>query len=73
LATTFFAAGLAAGFLGADFAAGLALGLATTFFAAGLTADLATVFLAAGLLKIFPNSATKTTFQSDDALKGLSN
>jgi hypothetical protein len=29
--------------------------------------------LAAGLLKIFPNSATKTTFQSDDALKGLSN
>jgi hypothetical protein len=48
--------------------------LATIFFATGLGAGfLGAGFLAAGLLKIFPNSATKTTFQSDDALKGLSN
>jgi hypothetical protein len=48
--------------------------LATIFFATGLGVGfLAAGFLAAGLLKIFPNSATKTTFQSDDALKGLSN
>jgi hypothetical protein len=57
LATTFFAAGLATIFFATGFGAG--------FLGAG--------FLAAGLLKIFPNSATKTTFQSDDALKGLSN
>jgi hypothetical protein len=48
--------------------------LATVFFATGLGAGfLGAGFLAAGLLKIFPNSATKTTLQSDDALKGLSN
>jgi hypothetical protein len=55
-------------------AAGFPAGLATVFFATGLEAGfLGDGFLAAGLLKIFPNSATKTTFQSDDALKGLSN
>jgi hypothetical protein len=50
------------GFLAAGF---FAAGLATTIFAAG--------FLATGLVKVFPSFATKTTLQSDDALKGLSN
>jgi hypothetical protein len=60
--------------LAAGLAAGLATGLATVFFATGLGASFfGAGFLAAGLFKIFPNSATKTTFQSDDALKGLSN
>ena len=74
-----FAAGLVITFFAAGFlAAGLAAGLVITFFAAGfLAAGLAAGFLmtffAAGLPKIFPNSATKTTFQSDYALKGLSN
>ncbi|MDF2428752.1 MAG: hypothetical protein OPY07_05815 [Nitrosopumilus sp.] len=35
---------------------------------AGLAAGFLMTFFAAGLPKIFPNSATKTTFQSDYAL-----
>jgi len=56
------AAGLIDGFLAAGF---FAAGLATTIFAAG--------FLATGLVKVLPGFATKTTLQSEDALKGLSN
>jgi len=52
----------------------LAAGLTDGFLAAGFfAAGFATTIFAAGLVKVFPGFATKTTLQSDDALKGLSN